>query len=225
MSKVKIIFFALRFALCFALCFALTGAWGETPETISRAVTAVNHINGAMLDPTSFVLEQALTTLPDKHGVYLCFAFRSHNTMGGFSDGRAWLSPDNRLRLFQADRDGHFVGYDEGWVDPCRSKRIAEDITAAVIAARTAPVPLTRADRTKWLADFNADAQKNGVPLYGEIIADTLTIHSERASDIRWHAMLLNESFMAQLRQMGIATLVYTNDKDFKEEEQSEQHY
>ena len=211
--------FALRFALCFALCFALRGAWGETPETISRAVTAVNHINGAMLDPTSFVLEQALTTLPDKHGVYLCFAFRSHNTMGGFSDGRAWLSPDNRLRLFQADRDGHFVGYDEGWVDPCRSKRIAEDITAAVIAARTAPAPLTRADRTKWLADFNADAQKNGVPLYGEIIADTLTIHSERASDIRWHAMLLNESFMAQLRQMGIATLVYTNDKDFKEEE------
>ena len=218
-----------RFALCFALCFALTGAWGETPETISRAVTAVNHINGAMLDPTSFVLEQALTTLPDKHGVYLCFAFRSHNTMGGFSDGRAWLSPDNRLRLFQydsqADSDGHIVGYDEGWIDPCRSKRIAEDITAAVKAARTAPVPLTRADRTKWLADFNADAQKNGVPLYGEIIADTLTIHSERASDIRWHAMLLNESFMAQLRQMGIATLVYTNDKDFKEEEQSEQHY
>ena len=49
---------------------------------------------------------------------------------------------------------------------------------------------------------------------YAESSGDTFTIHSERASDMRFHMLLANKQGMEHFRMAGIKTLVYTNDAD-----------
>jgi hypothetical protein len=84
------------------------------------------------------VLDEAYTTKPDKKGaISYCYAFRSHNTMGGYAAGRAveWAADKGRLSVITPDRDtGSFFGYDAGWVSPCKTKNIDRDITADVAA-------------------------------------------------------------------------------------------
>jgi hypothetical protein len=49
---------------------------------------------------------------------------------------------------------------------------------------------------------------------YAESSGDKFTIHSERASDMRFHMILANKQQMEYFRMAGIKTLVYTNDSD-----------
>jgi len=65
------------------------------------------------------------------------------------------------------------------------------------------------------LADaINANFITEKVVGYAESSGDTFTIHSERASDMRFHMMLANKQRMEYFRMAGIKTLVYTNDSD-----------
>lgn len=107
-----------------------------------------------MLDPASFVLDGVFITKPihrfaDKEhkdrGTY-CYAFRSHNTMGGYSEARAYEDPldHGKLVIVHPNADGAFMGYDTGWIAPCKAKDLAEDITARVAAAAPSLYQKTR---------------------------------------------------------------------------------
>jgi hypothetical protein len=127
----------------FALALIFSAAWvassqSGNDETAKHAAQTVAHLHDSMLDPASFVLDAAYVTKPDKHGaVSYCYEFRSHNQMGGYSEGRAVEdgSDHGRLSVYNHPaEDGAWLGYDTGWVAPCKRKNIEREITAEVVA-------------------------------------------------------------------------------------------
>jgi hypothetical protein len=126
-------------------------AVAQPPDAHHAAVT-VAHLHDTMLDPASFVLDGVFLTKPSKHGnVSVCYTFRSHNTMGGYTAGRAVEDGDDQDRLSVYTQDngaGRYPGYDVGWVAPCRDKNIDREVTAEVLPL--AP-PLYRKER--WAHD------------------------------------------------------------------------
>lgn len=68
--------------------------------------------------------------------------------------------------------------------------------------------------RQKLINAIGASFQKEGVMGYAEISGDKLTVHSERASAMRFHMILAHQRGLAMVRRAGIATYVYTNDAD-----------
>ena len=108
---------------------------------VQHAAATVAHLHDTMLDPASFVLDGVYVTKPGKKGrVSYCYAYRSHNQMGGYSAGRAAEDAldGGRLSTYQSDSDGDFPGYNIGWVAPCKAKNVAVDITKAVSDAAPA---------------------------------------------------------------------------------------
>jgi hypothetical protein len=105
-------------------------------EIRQHAAETVAHLHDKMLDPASFVLDGAYVTKPNKRGrTSICYAFRSHNTMGGYSEARAVEDGDDKNKLSVINRDdgyGKFQGYDVGWVSPCKGKNIDREITEDV---------------------------------------------------------------------------------------------
>ena len=106
-----------------------------TPEA-QHAATIVAHLHDTMLDPASFVLDGVFVTKPDKKGaVSYCYAYRSHNKMGGYSERRAVEWEADKGRLSEYTETGHaFPGYDVGWIAPCKTKNLDREITADVAA-------------------------------------------------------------------------------------------
>lgn len=125
---------------------AVAQAPATQSPTVQHAAEVVAHLHDTMLDPASFVLDGVYTTKvtrpPNKHNIgqaVYCFAFRSHNTMGGYSAERATEDPGldhGRLQIVQSDINGDFRGYDMGLFGyaPCKAKNIDRDITADVAA-------------------------------------------------------------------------------------------
>jgi len=68
--------------------------------------------------------------------------------------------------------------------------------------------------RQKLVKGMNAEAQKAGVAAYTELSGDKLTVHSERASAMRFHMFLASQRFLSIARRAGIAIFAYTNDAD-----------
>jgi hypothetical protein len=68
--------------------------------------------------------------------------------------------------------------------------------------------------RQKIVNADNASFKKEGVMGYAEVSGDKLTVHSERASAMRFHMVLSNPRYISYLRRSGLTTLVYTNDAD-----------
>lgn len=116
----------------------VVSAQSVNDDAAKHAAQTVAHLHDSMLDPASFVLDAASVTKPDKHGaVSYCYEFRSHNRMGGYSDGRAVEDASDHGRLSVYDHPaetGGWVGYDTGWVAPCKRKNIDRDITTQVVA-------------------------------------------------------------------------------------------
>jgi len=110
-------------------------------EIKQHAAETVAHLHDTMLDPASFALDGVYVTKPNKRGrVSLCYAFRSHNAMGGYAEARAVEDGDdkNRLSIYNHSNEyGKFQGYDVGWIAPCKDKNIEREITADV--SRLAP--------------------------------------------------------------------------------------
>lgn|GEM_PF-4377485 len=110
-------------------------------EIKQHAAETIAHLHDTMLDPASFALDGVYVTKANKRGkVSICYAFRSHNKMGGYAEGRAVEDGDdkNRLSMFNHDDGyGKFQGYDVGWIAPCKDKNIDREITAD--AAHIAP--------------------------------------------------------------------------------------
>jgi len=110
----------------------------DKPMLMEHAAATVAHLHDSMLDPASFVLDGAFLTKPDKRGnVSLCYAYRAHNTLGGYAEGRAVEdgADHNRLSIYNHDNGaGKFPGYDVGWFAPCKDKSIDREITADVAA-------------------------------------------------------------------------------------------
>jgi hypothetical protein len=67
--------------------------------------------------------------------------------------------------------------------------------------------------KEKLIEVSNSTFRAEKVVGYAESSGDTFTIHSERASDMRFH-MILASKQMQYFRMAGIKTLVYTNDSD-----------
>jgi hypothetical protein len=68
--------------------------------------------------------------------------------------------------------------------------------------------------KEKLVEAHNASFRAEKVVGYAESSGDTFTIHSERASDMRFHMLLANQQNMGRYRAAGIKTIVYTNDSD-----------
>ena len=84
-----------------------------------------------------------------------------------------------------------------------------------MVGSRRAPVPalwwsLKRSSSKPLTLAFRAEK----VVGYAESSGDTFTIHSERASDMRFHMILASKQRMEYFRMAGIKTFVYTNDSD-----------
>jgi hypothetical protein len=125
--------------LAFIVMAALAvSAQSVSDETAKHAAQTVAHLHDSMLDPASFVLDAAYVTKPDKHGaVSYCYEFRSHNRMGGYSEGRAVEDASDKGRLSEYDHPadtGGWTGYDTGWIAPCKKKNIDREITSNVVA-------------------------------------------------------------------------------------------
>jgi hypothetical protein len=70
------------------------------------------------------------------------------------------------------------------------------------------------AAREMLLKTFNASFAREGVAGYAEISGDKLLVHSERATEMRFHMQVANQRLIAMMQQAGIATYLYTNDAD-----------
>jgi hypothetical protein len=67
--------------------------------------------------------------------------------------------------------------------------------------------------RQRLVKGINAEFQRGGIVGYAEISEDKFTVHSERASAMRFQ-MILASRQIPMVRRAGIATYVYTNDAD-----------
>lgn len=107
-------------------------------EAVEHAAHTTAHLHDSMLDPASFILDAAYVTKPNKHGeVSYCYEFRSHNRMGGYSEGKAVEDSGDQGHLSVYDHPaetGGWVGYDTGWVAPCKRKNLIREVTAEVVA-------------------------------------------------------------------------------------------
>lgn len=87
------------------------------------------------------------------------------------------------------------------------------DAKGTVLDQGTCPGTLV-VTKEKLIEAENAGFITAKVAGYAESSEDTFTIHSERASDMRFHMLLANKQQMEYFRMAGIKTLVYTNDSD-----------
>jgi hypothetical protein len=82
----------------------------------------------------------------------------------------------------------------------------------------TCPGEISQAAAQKLVINgFMEGFKKSGVAGYAEIVGDRLTVHSERASAIRFNMVLhdpANQGRLKMIAQAGIAKYVYTNDAD-----------
>lgn len=153
----------LKSIVLLATLVSLTGAtYAQSPSPeaspeVQHAATTVAGLHDGMLDPASFVLDGVYITKPIKnkrfHGAfYYCYAFRSHNRMGGYSDSRAaeealpagadasampWGTKGEvgKVEIYnESTNSSGFPGYDIGWGAPCTTKNIVQDITKDVAA-------------------------------------------------------------------------------------------
>ena len=80
------------------------------------------------------------------------------------------------------------------------------------------PGELSQAAARSGLFIYYTDGfKKTGVAGYAEIVGDRLTVHSERASAMRFNMILhdpANQRLVELIKQAGIMTYVYTNDAD-----------
>ncbi|MGC2402692.1 MAG: hypothetical protein WA510_23070 [Acidobacteriaceae bacterium] len=88
---------------------------------------------------------------------------------------------------------------------------LTTDVLAALKPALPVAKPLTRADRQQLIDGFHDGMQKQGVAGYAEIVGDVLTVHSERASALRFHAILANKALVTAFQQVGLTTLQIRN--------------
>src|SRR5208282_1956919 len=68
--------------------------------------------------------------------------------------------------------------------------------------------------KEKLIEASNSAFRAEKVVGYAESSGDTFTIHSERASDMRFHMILASKQYVEHCRMAGFKTLVYTNDSD-----------
>jgi hypothetical protein len=71
-----------------------------------------------------------------------------------------------------------------------------------------------KSTRQKLINAVSAGARKEGVAAYAEISGDRLTVHSERASAMRFHMIVASERYVSMVRRAGIDIYAYTNDAD-----------
>jgi hypothetical protein len=66
--------------------------------------------------------------------------------------------------------------------------------------------------RQRLVDGINAVFQKDGVVGYTDVSEDKLTVHSERASAMRFHAILASKWEISMMQRAGIETFAYTDD-------------
>lgn len=105
----------------------------DNQDVVSKAADAVATLHDSMLDPASFVLDSVYVTKANKKGeVDLCFEYRAHNRMGGYSQGLA-LVEKGKLNTYIPNADGYATWYNTGFSAPCKTKNLDRDITKEVM--------------------------------------------------------------------------------------------
>ena len=87
------------------------------------------------------------------------------------------------------------------------------DAKGSVLDQGTCPGTLV-VTKQELIEAHNASFRAEKVVGYAESSGDTFTIHSERASEMRFHMLLANQQLMGRYRAAGVKTIVYTNDSD-----------
>jgi hypothetical protein len=68
--------------------------------------------------------------------------------------------------------------------------------------------------RQKLINGVDAGFHKEGVMGYAEISGDKFTIHSERASAMRFHMALASQRVLSMMHRAALTMYIYTNDSD-----------
>jgi hypothetical protein len=68
--------------------------------------------------------------------------------------------------------------------------------------------------KEKLVEASNSKFRAENVVGYAESSGDTFMVHSERASEMRFHMLVANKQYLEYIRTAGIKTFVYTNDSD-----------
>ena len=138
MKKVFLLIITVMFAFVIFARDKPAGFGMMDKDAVSQhAAQTVANLHDGMLDPASFVLDSVWMTKLNKRGnVSLCYTYRSHNRMGGYSEGVAVEDGDdsNHLSTFTVGESGHTQGFDTGWVAPCKAKNLDRELTADVVA-------------------------------------------------------------------------------------------
>src|SRR5882762_1871588 len=88
----------------------------DSATMTQHAAQVVANLHDDMLDPASFVLDAVYVTKPNRRGsVSVCYEYRSHNRMGGYTAGRAVEDGayHNEIQTTHVDDGyGKYPGYD-----------------------------------------------------------------------------------------------------------------
>lgn len=109
----------------------------DSVTLVQHAAATTAHLHDDALDPASFVLDGVFVTKPDRKGnISVCYEYRAHNKMGGYSAGRAvdWGADKGRLSIYPVDSSDRVSGYNAGFIAPCKLKNIDREITKNVAA-------------------------------------------------------------------------------------------
>ena len=100
------------------------------------------------------------------------------------------------------------------YCDAHPGENFAWQVNGKVVTSGVCPGELPLALARQQFIDAERQAFiKNGVAGYAEFSGDALTIHSERASAMRFHANISDLRMLAAIRAVRAKTFVYTNDE------------
>jgi hypothetical protein len=68
--------------------------------------------------------------------------------------------------------------------------------------------------KQKLLDAINGAFQRDGILGYAELSGEKLTVHSQRATEMRFHMTLVSGRMLDMMRRAGVSTYTYTNDSD-----------
>jgi len=173
-------------------------------NTSSERITGIRfdvHYVSALkeVDPAAYSYESTATVKPGKM------------IAGIWHDGVFWHQYGDGM---DAEVSVGRVMFADGtfWTPPPSPSAAPAPATPA--AGESSKAPDQPAARQLLLKAINGQFAKDGIAGYAEVSGDKLTVHSERASAMRFHMTLASQKFISMMQDAGIATYLYTNDAE-----------
>jgi hypothetical protein len=180
--------------LSFALRYSLHGQTTTTNTDCNLNGNTANCTSTSTSDAAQIAQQQAQQAERDKQ-----------LSEAGQNLGNALGTAINNARIRKGIRK---------YCDAHPGENFAWQVNGKVVTSGVCPGELPLALARQQFIDGQRQAFiKNGVAGYAEFSGDTLIIHSERASAMRFHANIADVRMLAAIRAVHAKTFVYTNDQ------------